>query len=150
MITSLTGKDTIKLNDRILADFADGDTAVLEHPNDQVTVKTGKDGNSIYAFNNTGRQCEVSLRLVRGGSDDRFLNDLNALFKNNPAAFSLITGEFVKNVGDGKGGVTQDIYTMAGGVIKRNPNVKENADGDTEQAIVVWSLVFSNAPRSLT
>lgn len=150
MITSLTGKDTIKLNDRIFADFGDGDTAVLDHPNELVSVKTGKDGNSIYAFNNSGRQCDFTLRVLRGGSDDRYLNNLIALFKNDPAAFTLITGEFIKNIGDGKGNVTQDIYTLSGGTFKRNPNAKENTEGDTEQAIVVWSLIFSNAPRSLS
>lgn len=150
MITALTGKDTIKLNDRILAEFADGDVALLDHPNDQVTVKTGKDGNSIYAYNNSGRQVDLTLRLVRGGADDRWLNNLNALFSNDPASFVLITGEFIKNVGDGKGKVTSEIYTLSGGAIKRRPNVKDNSDGDTEQAVVVWHLVFSNAPRSLT
>lgn len=150
MITSLTGKDTIKVNDRIFADFADGDVALLDHPNDLFALKTGKDGNAIYAFNNSGRQCDLTLRLIRGGADDRYLNNLLALLKNDPAAFTLITGEFVKNVGDGAGGITQDIYILSGGVIKRNPNVKENVEGDTEQAVVVWQFIFSNAPRSIT
>lgn len=150
MIVSLTGDDTIKINDRIITDFGDGDTAVLDHPNDLIKVKTGKDGNSIYAFDNSGRQCDFTLRLLRGGSDDRFLNNLIALFKNNPAAFSLLTGEFIKNIGDGVGGITQDIYTLSGGAFKRNPNAKENTEGDTEQAMVVWQLIFSNAPRSLS
>ena len=149
MIVALTGKDSIKINNRILADFADGENATLAHPNDQAVVKTGKDGNSIYAYNNTGRQCDLTLRLIRSGADDRYINNLNALFKNDPAAFTLITGEFIKNVGDGKGNITQEIYTLSGGVIKRNPDAKEDADGNTEQAVVVWQLVFSNAPRSI-
>lgn len=148
-IVSLTGKDTIKINGRILNEFADGDTANLTHPNDIVAVRTGKDGNAIYAFNHSGRQCEASLRLVRGGADDKFMNNLLNLFKNNPAGFALMTGEFVKNVGDGAGGITQDIYTLSGGAFKRNPDVKENTEGDTEQAVVMYALVFSNAPRAI-
>lgn len=147
--TSLTGKDTIKINGRILNDFADGDNCMLEFPNDLMTVKTGKDGNSIYAFNNSGRQCEVTLRLLRGSPDDRFLNNLHALLKNDPAAFVLLTGEFIKNIGDGKGNVTQDIYILSGGTFKRSSGGSENGDGTTEQAIVVYNLAFSNAPRAI-
>lgn len=149
MITSLTGKDTIKINGRILAEFGDGDTCTITFPNDLVQIKTGKDGNSIYGFQNSGRQCEVTLRLLRAGADDRFMNNLLALFKNDPAGFVLLTGEFIKNVGDGQGSISQDIYILSGGAFKRNPDAKENADGDTEQAIVVYHLAFSNAPRAI-
>ena len=55
---SLTGQDSIILGQnglapRILADLADGDTAMLEFPNNIVEAKVGKDGNTIYAFNAT-------------------------------------------------------------------------------------------------
>ena len=147
--TSLTGKDTIKINNRILADFGDGDTADLTHPNKLVNVKTGKNGNSIYGYNYSGQQCEASLRILRGSPDDKFLNNLLSLFKNDPAAFSLIQGEFVKNIGNGAGGITQDVYILSGGVFDKEVDVKENADGDTEQAISVYHLVFSNSPRAI-
>lgn len=150
MIVSLTGDDVIAINGTTLVDFADGDTAVLDFPNDITMAKTGKDGNSIFAFNNTGRQCTLVLRLLRGGADDTFLNNLFNLYVNNPAAFVLLTGEFIKNVGDGQGNITQDIYLLSGGLFKRGVNVKENADGDVEQAIAIWNLLFTNAPRSLT
>lgn len=150
MIISLTGDDTILINGQNLVDFADGDTAVLDFPNDLTMAKTGKDGNSVFAFNNTGRQCTLVLRLLRAGADDIFLNNLFNLYVNSPASFSLLTGEFIKNVGDGAGNISQDIYQLSGGIFKRGVNVKENADGDTEQAIAIWNLLFTNAPRSLT
>lgn len=150
MIVASTGDDVIQINGVTLVDFADGDTAVLDFPNDLTQVKTGKDGNSIFAFNNTGRQCTLVLRLIRGGADDNFLLGLFNQYINSPAAFTLLTGEFIKNVGDGQGNVTQDIYQLSGGIFKRGQNVMENADGSTEQAIVVWNLFFTNAPRSLT
>lgn len=150
MIVSLTGDDTIKINDQILVDFGDGDTAVLDFPNDLMQAKTGKDGNSIFAFNNSGRQCTFVLRLLRGGADDMFLNNLFASLVNAPAGFTLLTGEFIKNVGDGQGNIKQDIYVLSGGTFKRGVNAKENTEGDTEQAIAVWNLLFTNAPRSLT
>lgn len=150
MIVALTGDDVVQINGVSLVDFADGDTAVLDFPNDLTMAKTGKDGNSIFAFNNTGRQCTLVLRLLRGGADDAFLNSLFNLYVNNPAAFALLTGEFIKNIGDGAGNITQDIYQLSGGIFKRGVNVKENADGDVEQAIAIWNLLFTNAPRSLT
>lgn len=149
MIVSLTGDDTIKINDQIFADFGDGDTAVLDFPNDLMQAKTGKDGNSIFAFNNSGRQCTFVLRLLRGGSDDTFLNNLFASQVNSPAGFTLLTGEFIKNIGDGQGNIRQDIYALSGGTFKRGVNAKENTEGDTEQAISVWNLLFTNAPRSI-
>jgi hypothetical protein len=146
---ALTGKDTIKINGRILNDLADGDCAALTYPNDISVVKTGKNGNSIYAFKYDGNQCDVLLRVLRGSSDDKFLNNLLAILKNDPAAFTLIQGEFGKNIGDGAGGITADVYIMSGGTFKKQTEVKENAEGDVEQAVAIYSLVFSNAPRTI-
>lgn len=146
---ALTGKDTIKINDRILADFADADVAMLSFPNDLLSLKTGKNGNAIYAFNTTGRQSELTLRLLRGSSDDKFMNNLLALWQNDPAAFALMNGEFNKVVGDGAGNITFDIYQMSGGAFKKNVDVKENAEGDTEQAVAIYTIMFSNAPRTI-
>ena len=149
-IIALTGDDVIQINGQTLVDFADGATATLDFPSDITNAKTGKDGNSIFAFNNTGRQCTLDLRLLRGGADDAFLLGLFNIYIQAPAAFTLLTGEFIKNIGDGQGNVTQDIYQLSGGIFKKGQNVMENADGDTEQAIVVYHLLFTNAPRSLT
>lgn len=149
MTSALTGNDTIKINGRIIRDLADGDCAVLEHQNDIAAVKTGKNGNSLYAFNETGKQCEVTLRVLRGSEDDKFLNQLLAIMKNNFPAFVLLNGEFAKNIGDGAGNIAQDIFIMTGGVFKKNVNVVENVEGNTEQAVAVYNLVFSNAPRTI-
>ena len=53
---SLTGKDVIVVNGRVLRDFADGDTCKLDYPNDLSVVKTGKNGNSVISFKNDGRR----------------------------------------------------------------------------------------------
>lgn len=146
---SLTGKDVIKINGRLLNDLADGDCAALTFPNDIAVVKTGKNGNSIYAFKYDGNVCEVTLRVLRGSSDDKFLNNILALFKNDPAVFSLLQGEFSKQVGDGAGNLIADTYVLSGGIFKKQTEVKENAEGDTEQAVAIYTLTFSNAPRSI-
>ena len=149
MIASLTGKDTISINGRILNDFGDGDTCHLTFPNDLMVVKTGKNGNSIYALNAPGQQAEVVLRLLRGSSDDKFMNGLLADMKNSPPLFVLMSGTFVKNIGDGLGGVTSDTYIVSGGIFKKQTEAKENMDGDTEQAISIYTMVFSNSPRTI-
>lgn len=144
---SMTGSDTIKINGRILADLADGDCAVLTFPNELASVKTGKNGNSIYGLNESGRQSEVVLRVIRGSSDDKFLNSLLASQQNNFAGFILMQGEFTKVVGDGKGNVLTDTYILAGGVFSKATEAKSNVEGDTEQSVAVYTMKFSNAPR---
>ena len=52
---ALSGNDTVVLNNRTFADFADGNVAELTFPNDIANVKTGKNGNSIYGLNETGK-----------------------------------------------------------------------------------------------
>ena len=146
---SLTGNDTLKLRDRVFADFADGDYAALTFPNDIAVLKTGKDGNTVYAGNETGRQCELVLRVLRGSSDDKFLQNLLAAQKNNLSGFVTLEGEFVKRVGDGQGNITTDTYLVTGGVFTKNVEVKSNAEGDTEQSVAVYTIHFGNNSRTL-
>ena len=148
-IVSLCGNDVLKLNGRILSDFMDGDVAQLVYPNDLAVVKTGKNGNSIVAFKNDGRQVDLTLRIAAGSADDKFLNNLLALFKNDAAAFSMLTGEFTKNVGDGAGNITAITYILSAGVPTKQPGTVDNADGNTEQAVVVYGFKFTNGNRSI-
>ncbi len=149
MVVSLTGRDSIIINGTVFNDLADGDCAVLTFPNDLTNLKTGKNGNTIYAFNYSGRQCQLVLRLVRASADDKYLNEQLSLYKNNPPAFTLLTGVLVKNVGDGAGNIVNDSYTLSGGTFKKETEVKENAEGDIDQAVSIYTLTFSNAPRAI-
>lgn len=144
---AMSGSDTVKLNGRTLVDLADGDAVVLDPPNDIAAVKTGKNGNSIYALNETGRQQKVTLRLIRGSADDKFCLNLLANQRNNFAGFILMNGEFVKKIGDGQGNIASDTYLMSGGVFVKNVPAKSNVEGDTEQSVAIYELMFSNAPR---
>ena len=147
---ALTGQDTVTLNNHIVTDLADGDCVTLDFPNDIAAVKTGKNGNALYAINETGKQCEVKLRIIRDSADDKFLQ---ALLTNQQANFSttpLMIGEFVKLVGDGQGNLTHDTYILSGGVFTKQVNAKSNVEGDTVQAVAEYTLRFSNAPRSIT
>jgi hypothetical protein len=148
-VNSLTGADTVQLNDRVFADFGDGDIVTITYPNELVTVKTGKNGNSIYAFNETGKQVDVEIRVLRSSSDDKFLNSIKLGMERDFAAFALLTGEFVKRVGDGDGNVSREIYTLSGGVFSQSVDTKSNVEGDTDQSISVYRLKFTNAPKSI-
>jgi hypothetical protein len=149
MVTAFSGKDTIKINDRILNDFGDGDVFVLDYDSDLIAVKKGKTGNSIYTYNAQGEVAKGSLRLVRGSPDDKFLNDLLNLMKNDPSAFSLLTGEFVKNIGDGAGGITNETYILSGGAFKKLPGGKDNVEGDAEASVIIYEFLFGSSPRSV-
>jgi len=146
---ALTGSDTIILSGRNLVDLADGDVGALEFPNDLMAVKTGKNGNSIYAFNTTGKNADLVLRVIRGSADDKFLNALLVQMQNDPPSFVLISGIIVKRIGKGNGAVTQDQYLMDGGVFLKLVPVTSNVEGNTDQAVSVYSMRFANAPRAI-
>jgi hypothetical protein len=146
---SMSGDDTININGSLLTDLADANCVELTFPSEIAQVKTGKNGNSIYGLNEMGNQCEVKLRMIRGSTDDKFLNNLLAQQQNNFAGFVLMTGEFIKKVGDGEGNQASDTYILSGGVFTKIPEAKSNAEGDTEQSIVLYTMKFSQAPRAI-
>lgn len=146
---AMSGSDTISINGTLIPDLADGDCIELTFPNDIMQVKTGKNGNSVYAVNETGRQCEVKIRLIRGSTSDKFLNGLLALQQSNPSGFVLMIAKFVKIVGDGSGVPTNDTYNLSGGVFTKQIEAKDNVEGDVNASISVYMMKFSNAPRAI-
>lgn len=147
---AMSGSDTINLNNRVLADLADGNVVELTFPNEIANVKTGKNGNSIYGLNESGKQCEVKIRVVRGSADDKFLNGLLSQQNLNFAGFPLMIGQFIKKIGDGQGNITSDTYVMSGGVFTKQVEGKSNVEGESEQSISMYTLKFSNSPRAIT
>lgn len=149
MSVALTGKDTTIIDTRRLTDQATGDCVLIDAPNNLVELKQGKNGNAIYAYNATGKQVNVTIRVIRGTADDKYLAARMQEYINDPAAFVLISAEFIKRSGDGAGNITNEVYTMSGGIIQKMPGGKENVEGDTEQAVSIYVIVFSNADRVL-
>lgn len=150
MVTNtLTGSDTIQIGDRVFADLPNGDVLDLTYPNELVTVTIGKNGNAIHALNETGKQADVVLRVLRASPDDKFLNSLKLTMESDLAAFTLLEGKFTKRMGDGAGNISSDIYTVSGGSFKQGIDVKSNVEGDTEQAVSVYRFTFTNAPRAI-
>ena len=147
---SMTGSDTIIIANRVFADLADGNCVEMTFPNEIAGLKTGKNGNSIYAFNATGKQCELKIRVIRSSKDDKFLNNLFNNQNYNFAGFILMTGQFIKKSGDGLGNISSDTYIMSGGVFTKGVEAKSNQEGDTDQSVSIYTLKFSNAPRVIT
>jgi len=145
----MSGDDTIVIKGRNFSDLADGNCVELTFPNDIANVKTGKNGNSIYGLNTSGRQAELKLRLIRGSQDDIYMNGLLNNQQNNFQGFVLLSGSFTKNIGNGEAGVLPDTYNVAGGVFVKQVEGKTNVEGDIEQSISVYTIRFSNAPRAI-
>jgi len=147
---ALSGSDTLTIQNHIFADFADANCAELTFPNDIANVKTGKNGNSIYGLNESGRQCELKLRVLRASDDDKFLNGLLAAQQLNFAGTVLLSGQFIKKIGYGDGKIASDTYVLGGGVFVKQVEGKTNTEGDVEQSIAMYTIRFSNAPRAIT
>lgn len=147
---SLSGQDTAIINDRVLTDLADGDCIVMEFPNELMAVKKGKNGNTIYGFNAQGELANITIRVIRGSADDKFLNGLLSQQRANGASFPLLTGEFIKLLGDGLGNVLNDTYILGGGVFRNQVAAKSNVEGDAAQSVAEYKFTFGNAPRALT
>jgi hypothetical protein len=145
-MVTIVGQDTVKINGRIMSNLAD-DAGTLAFANSIVKIKTGLNGNNTYALDESGKQCTLALSIIRGSSDDVFLNRLYSLMKADFASFTLLTGEIVKRIGDGQGNILEDTYILKGGVFTKEVGVKTSTSGVAEQPVVVWNFLFTEAPR---
>jgi hypothetical protein len=145
---TLTGDATLTLYDRVMVDLADGDVSTISFPNNLVELKTGKNQNTIYSKNESGNNGELVLRLVRGSSDDRFMQGKLAIQERDFVSTEICNGQLALRLGDGIGGVVSDVYTLGGGVVTKKIEGKDNADGDTSQGVAVYNVKFANVVRS--
>ena len=147
-IFSLTGDDSIIINDIPLNDFADGDIGSLSLPNNMFDMQTGKNGNTIFALDESGNNATLTVRVLMSSNDDKRLNGM--IPKSNGFAQSVLaTGSVVKQVGDGQGNVSYNTYLLAGGMVQKKPDVKSNVNGDAQQAVVEYIIVFAEANRAI-
>lgn len=149
-VVSLTGQDTIIIDEHQFFDLADGDAVTITYPNNIAGVKTGKYGNALYASNESGKLCEIIMRLVMGSSDDKLLQSRLKEQERDFSAFTLMQGSFVKRTGDGQGNITRNEYILRGGVFLKRVETKTNAEGDTEQSVSVYTMHFRDGDKALT
>ncbi len=149
-LTSLVGDDSLIINNRpIQLEFADGDTATIEFPNELFSMSTGKDKNTIYAKDESGSNFNLNFSVMRGGTVDKFLNGLMAQQDEDFAGFTLMTGAFTKVLGNGEGRRTYDTYLLKGMMFVKNIDAKGNVNGDTEQGKASYALRGAVATRAL-
>ena len=146
---ALTGNDTLILQERVIKDMADGSIVEIAYQSDRVAVTTGKNDNTIYAEDRTGSNAVLTLRVIRGSADDRWLNGLSIQQNRDLPSFVLLRGSFSKRIGDGYGEISYDNYILIGGVFQKYPDTQENLQGETEQGSTVYQIIFSRAERAL-
>jgi hypothetical protein len=147
---AMSGNDTLIINSYTFANFATGDVAMLTFPSEIANVKTGKNGNSVYGLNETGRQADLVVKVLRASADDKFLQGLLAAQQANFSTFILMVGNLVKIVGHGDGTISADTYIISGGVFTKQIEAKINVEGDEQQSISEYHMKFTNAPRVIT
>ncbi|MEZ5691194.1 MAG: hypothetical protein R3D71_05980 [Rickettsiales bacterium] len=148
-IYTITGSDTLTIWGRTFVDFADGDNSTIVFQNDLVKIKTGKNKNTIFSRDESGNNCEVTLRILRGSADDRFLQGKLSQILGDFPSTELGEGQLVKRLGDGLGNVISDVVTLQGGVIARNVDTKDNSEGDYTQGISIYKIFFASGKRSI-
>lgn len=148
-IYALTGNDDLFINDVPINDLTDGSTVTITFPNEKMGTSTGKNGNTVYATNEQGRNAQMELRVVAGSKSDAFLNGLSIQQDRDLPTYSLMNGSFSKRVGDGSGNVKRINYTLLGGVFRQNIDAQENLQGDTEQGTALYRLFFASAQRAI-
>ena len=146
---ALTGNDTVILNERVIKDMADGSIVEISYQNDRVGITTGKNDNTIFAEDRTGSNATLTLRVIRGSADDRWLNGLSIQQNRDLPSFSLLRGAFTKRIGNGYGSISYDNYILIGGAFQRYADTQENLQGDTEQGSSVYTIIFAKAERAI-
>ena len=146
---ALTGHDTVILNERVIKDMADGSIVEISYQNDRVGITTGKNDNTIFAEDRTGSNATLTLRVIRGSADDRWLNGLSIQQNRDLPSFSLLRGAFTKRIGNGYGSISYDNYILIGGAFQRYADTQENLQGETEQGSSVYTIIFAKAERAI-
>ena len=145
---ALTGDDSIIINDIPLKDFANNDIGTLDLPNNLFDLATGKNGNTIFALDESGNNATLTVKLLMSSADDKRLNGMIPQ-SNGFAQTILATGSVVKQIGDGQGNVSYNTYVLAGGMVQKKPSIKSNVNGDSEQAVIEYVIQFAEANRAI-
>lgn len=146
-IYTVTSDDTLTLFGRVFNNFADGDNSMIVFNNDRAKMKTGKNKNTIFAKDESGNNANLTLRLMKGSDDDQFLQTFLSQSDADFVSTQLASGQFVKRLGDGQGNSLREVYTLQGGIFTRQVDGKENVNGDTNQGVAVYNMMFASAAR---
>jgi len=149
MSATLTGRDTLVINGRVIHDFAHLDYAHITFEDKLLNMRISKDGNVLLAQNLNGQKARLVVRLGVGSYDDQYFGSLLQSWINDAATFPLMTGSFAKRIGDGMGNVKNVTYQLAAGSFEKIPEAKANSEGEEEQAVVVYEMLFVLQSRAI-
>lgn len=144
LTVSLSGDDTIQINNQVLSTLANQDPGHVTFPNELAAVEQGKNGTTIYAQNPMGNVADLMIRLLLAGIDDQYINSLLQEQQTAFSDFRLMTCLFNKRVGDGNGNILTVQYQLSGGVFSKGVEVMTSARGDVNQSVAVWPIRFGN------
>lgn len=145
---ALTGDDSIIINDIPLRDFANNDIGTLDLPNNLFEMATGKNGNTIFALDESGNNATLTVRVLMSSADDKRLSGMIPQ-SDGFASTILATGAVVKQIGDGQGNISYNSYVLAGGMVQKKPSIKSNVNGDSEQGVTEYTIQFAEANRAI-
>ncbi len=147
---ALTGNDIIQIGIRPnLIDLADGDVGVLDFSDNLAEGKVGKNGNGMVSSNSTGSSATLTLRLISGSSDDKYINGEMNKYLLDPAGYILLNGQITQFVGDGNSTVNSIVFSLSGGFVQKQPGFSSNSEGDTNTSVTEWTLFFLKVDRSV-
>ena len=143
-----TNQDIIKFNDRIGSDLANGDCVTITFPNELHGMANGKDGNALAAHNEQGHIAELTIRTIKGGAFDKYLNSFVTAWKNRSDDFAPASAECTKIISTEAGRVNE---TVSLGFIFPIANVgtKTNTDGDVDQMVCEYRFRAGTSSRAL-
>lgn len=148
-IDTLVGQDTVIIDGRTITDIGFGDVCTIDMPNPLSEAESGKDGNTVFVFMESGRQINVKLRVLVGRADDQWLNSKLESMKNDFIGQTLMTMTLAKRVGDGQGSTLTTRWSLEGGTFTTAPSVKYNVSGDKEQAVQEYSFTFARGVKTV-
>lgn len=142
---TITGMYNGNLVTQIFNTLSDKSTVNITFPNKLLTLTVGKNANAIAAANKKGMIAMMELRPLAANIDDLFLLSQLAQWSSNPTAFVALSGTFVKNFGDGMGNIVKKSYILNFGFVEENVPLTENVEGETDQAVAMYKLIWGNA-----
>jgi hypothetical protein len=131
---------TLTLNGYAFQDLADGDVITLTFPNDKTSHTVGQNGNSVVKDRINGDVCEVTVNVLKFGSDDIFLNPYSELGASNGLLNGTLQRNFVK---DGKDFV--ESYQLSGGSVMTKPDNTINTQDGEE--LLAYNIRFTFGKR---
>lgn len=143
-----TSHDICEVDEEVVTTFGDGDTATITYPNDVMGMKTGKNGNTVAAHNEMGREAELVIRVLKGGYDDKRFNSKLVKWKSRAEDFEPMTATFTKVIHTDTG-IVNEVTTLKFGIPVRCVETRENVEGDTEQCFSNYTIRFGDSSRAL-